>query len=107
LHLEDVQFPDRTSTNRYHLREDEETILVQDLVEKISSLYENQELLKQLASNTHRDFATNGKFAINTRNEKLTQVYAACNNSPLHRRKGKPPQAPHLHAVTPARIEGL
>lgn len=78
LHLEDVQFPDRTSTNRYHLREDEETILVQDLVEKISSLYKNRELLQQLKGNTHGDFATNGKFSINTRNKKLTQVYAAC-----------------------------
>lgn len=78
LHLEDVQFPDRSSTNRYHLRGDEETVLVKDLVEKISSLYENRELLQQLKGNIHRDFATNGKFAINTRNKKLTQVYAAC-----------------------------
>jgi len=78
LHLEDVPLPNRSSTNRYHLREDEETILVKDLVEKISSLYENKELLKQLARNTHRDFATNGKFSINIRNKKLTQVYAAC-----------------------------
>lgn len=78
LHLEDVPLPNRSSTNRYHLRQDEETILVKDLVEKISSLYENRELLKQLERNTHKDFATNGKFSINTRNKKLTQVYAAC-----------------------------
>ncbi len=78
LHLEDVPLPNRSSTNRYHLREDEETILVKDLVEKISSLYKNKELLQQLTRNTHRDFATNGKFSINTRNKKLTQVYAAC-----------------------------
>jgi glycosyltransferase involved in cell wall biosynthesis len=52
-----------------------EEVVVKDLMAKIKLLYENPKLAKQLGKNALKDFKKGGKFAVETRNEKLAMIY--------------------------------
>lgn len=76
LHLEDVQYPNRSTTDKYHLCMEPEEKLVQDLVQKICYLYQNRNKLNELSDNASNDFIPGRKFSIDTRNRKLNAIYS-------------------------------
>lgn len=78
LHLDHVPYPNRSTTDKYHLSTDPEPQLVQDLVQKIHYLYHNREKLNELKANANNEFISGGKFSIKTRNDKLSAAYTHC-----------------------------
>jgi len=84
LHLEEVPFPSRNSTKLFHLYGKEEKIIVDDLIDRISFLYQNRDHLKRLQDNANRNFKPGAKFSIEHRNNNLIQVYNSCTNDALN-----------------------
>ncbi len=76
LHLNDVHFPDRSSTSRYHYYDEPEALLIDELVDKIAFLYEDRNAFEGLRQHASAEFKLHGKFSIGVRNEKLTRIYA-------------------------------
>jgi len=78
LFLDQVLFPSRKVTIRC-ITDDVETLLVDELVEKIEYLYLKRDVLGSMGEEAIKDFEVNGKFSIDIRNEKLKAVYRSCN----------------------------
>lgn len=76
LHLNDVAFPDRSSTNRYHKYDEPEALLVEDLVKKIALLYEDRKFFEDLREHAGDEFKPGGKFSVAVRNKKLARIYS-------------------------------
>lgn len=77
LFLDQVLFPSRKVTIRY-ITDDVETLLVDELVEKIEYLYLKRDVLSSMSEEAIKDFEVNGKFSIDVRNEKLVEIYKSC-----------------------------
>lgn len=77
LFLNENLFPSRKVTTK-HITDDVETLLVDDLVEKIEYLYLKRDLLSKMSGEAVKSFGVNGKFSIGVRNEKLGNIYKAC-----------------------------
>lgn len=77
LFLDKILFPSRKVTMRC-ITDDVETLLVDELVEKIECLYLKRDVLSTMGKEAIKDFEVNGKFSIDVRNEKLWKIYKSC-----------------------------
>lgn len=77
LFLNEVSFPSRNATLTY-ITNTVETLLVNDLVEKIEYLYLRRDLLSRMGTKAVKDFESTSKFSIDVRNEKLERLYKSC-----------------------------
>ncbi|MCB0208382.1 MAG: glycosyltransferase family 4 protein [Anaerolineae bacterium] len=75
LHLEDVPFPNRKTTQEYHRSDITEQLLVEDLIGKIGYFCDNREKLADMGQSAIIDFKPLGKFSIEVRNSKLLSMY--------------------------------
>jgi glycosyltransferase involved in cell wall biosynthesis len=78
LHLEEVAFPNRATTRRYHSPRFEDKLLVDQLTHQIEYLYLNPNVLAEMGQYAGIDFESEGKFSIDVRNRKLEEVYKLC-----------------------------
>ena len=77
LFLDQILFPSRKVTIRC-ITDDIETLLVDELVEKIEYLYLKRDVLGSMSGEAIKDFEVNGKFSIDLRNKKLRKIYKFC-----------------------------
>ncbi|MDD5723910.1 MAG: glycosyltransferase family 4 protein [Syntrophales bacterium] len=77
LLLNDIPFPSRRATMSY-ITDTVETLLVNDLVEKIEYLYLRRDLLSRMGMEAIKDFEPTSKFSIDVRNKKLGKLYKSC-----------------------------
>jgi len=75
--LNETLFPSRKATMTY-ITDTVETLLVNDLVEKIEYLYLRRDLLSKMGMEAVKDFEPTSKFSIDVRNEKLGKIYKSC-----------------------------
>jgi glycosyltransferase involved in cell wall biosynthesis len=79
LYLEETPFPCRESRKKFYgSKIGKESILVNDLVDKIEYLYHNRYLLEEMSRRAVKDFELGGKFSIDVRNRKLEEIYRSC-----------------------------
>lgn len=75
LYLNSEKVPDKSTDKKQFSNTDPEEKVVKQLVSKIDQLYNDAALLQRFSENAVKLFEEDGKFSIQTRNDKLIEIY--------------------------------